>query len=92
MSELPIPQSVTPSASGKAGGGARQSTTVRRTSGAGGSICCAPFLPWAGIWKRCQMFTANCSEWRASDVVGRPPLIYDCFFIAVDRSRRHRRA
>jgi hypothetical protein len=32
-----------------------------------------PFLPWAGIWKRCQMFTANCSEWRASDVVGRPP-------------------
>jgi hypothetical protein len=31
------------------------------------------FFPWAGIWKRCQMFTANCSEWRASDVVGRPP-------------------
>jgi hypothetical protein len=32
-----------------------------------------PLLPWAGIWKRCQMFTTNCSEWRASDVVGRPP-------------------
>jgi hypothetical protein len=26
-----------------------------------GSICCGPFLPWVGIWKRCQMFTANCS-------------------------------
>jgi hypothetical protein len=24
-----------------------------------GSICCGPFLPWAGIWKRCQMFTAE---------------------------------
>jgi hypothetical protein len=24
------------------------------------------------IWKRCQMSTANCSECRASDVVGRP--------------------
>jgi hypothetical protein len=41
-------------------------------AGAEGSICCGPFLPWDGIWKRCQMFTANC-EWRASDVVGRPP-------------------
>jgi hypothetical protein len=30
-----------------------------------------PSSRWAGIWKRCQMFTANCSEWRASDVVGR---------------------
>jgi hypothetical protein len=45
------------------------------------------------------MFTANCSEWRASDVVGRPApgklvanLIYDCFFIAVDRSRPQTRA
>ena len=27
-----------------------------------GSIRCGPFLPWAGIWKRCQMFTANCSR------------------------------
>ena len=42
-----------------------------------------------GIWKRCQMSIANCSEWRASDV-GWPGklVIYDCFFIAVDRSRR----
>jgi hypothetical protein len=44
-----------------------------------------------GIWKRCQMSIANCSEWRASDV-GWPGklVIYDCFFIAVDRSRRQR--
>jgi hypothetical protein len=43
-----------------------------------------------GIWKRCQMSTANCSEWRAVRMsVGRGKLvIYDCFFIAVDRSRR----
>ena len=37
-----------------------------------GSICCGPFLPWAGIWKRCQMFTANASGGRRM-VVGRPP-------------------
>jgi hypothetical protein len=44
------------------------------------------------IWKRCQMSIANCSEWRTSDV-GWPGklVIYDCFFIAVDRSRRQRR-
>jgi hypothetical protein len=42
-----------------------------------------------GIWKRCQMSIANCSEWRASDVSWPGKLlIYDCFFIAVDRSRR----
>jgi hypothetical protein len=37
------------------------------------------------------MSIANCSEWRASDV-GWPGklVIYDCFFIAVDRSRRQR--
>jgi len=41
--------------------------------------------PASGNVARCS---ANCSEWRASDVVGRPPrgssvanLIYDCFFI-----------
>ena len=26
----------------------------------------------AGIWKRCQMFTANCGEWRTSDLVAAP--------------------
>jgi hypothetical protein len=26
----------------------------------------------AGIWKRCQMFTANCGEWRRSDLVAAP--------------------
>src|SRR5580704_7341404 len=35
-----------------------------------GSICCGPFLPWAGIWKRCQMFTANCSECRWATTPG----------------------
>jgi hypothetical protein len=29
-------------------------------TGAGALSPAAP--PWAGIWKRCQMFTANCSE------------------------------
>jgi hypothetical protein len=49
----------------------------------------APYLPRVGIRKRCQMSTANWSELRASDVVGRTRpgklvanLIYDCFFIA----------
>jgi hypothetical protein len=30
-----------------------------------GGISCGPFSRWAGIWKRCQMFTANCDEWQA---------------------------
>jgi hypothetical protein len=29
-------------------------------------------LPWAGIWKRCQMFTANCSGGRDRNAA-RPP-------------------
>jgi hypothetical protein len=35
-----------------------------------------------GIWKRCHMSIANCSEWRASDV-GWPGklVIYDCFLL-----------
>jgi len=49
-----------------------------------GSICCGPFLPWAGIWKRYQIFTANCSECRWATAPGSSSrnLIYDCFFIA----------
>jgi len=36
-----------------------------------------------GIWKRCQMFTGNCGEWRTSDLVAAPGScpIYDRFFI-----------
>jgi hypothetical protein len=41
----------------------------------------------AGIWKRCQMFTANCGEWRTSDLVAAPGRAQGLSSVEKDDSR-----